>query len=128
MAVAKTGEMRVVMGWFVLATGRGVPATPVTCSSGAASRSRSTTGGRSVWLVRSEAEKFEQAGCGDTVGVADAEDPAGKLLPAGEIIGLSAAQAERAGGGHQIDGRGGAQLRDGHGCHVSLLASRAVAG
>jgi len=43
----------------------------------------------------------------------------GKLLSAGEVIGLGAAQAERASGGHQVKRGSGAELRDGHGCHVS---------
>ena len=82
----------------------------------------------SALLVRSEAEELEQAGGGDTVGVADADDPAGKLLPAGEVIRFGAAQAQHAGGGHQVDGGGGAELRDGDGCHGSLLGSRALVG
>jgi hypothetical protein len=90
--------------------------------------SASPTGRASVWLVGSETEDIEQADSGDAVGVADADDPAWELLPAGEVIGFGAAQVERAGGGHQVDGGGGAQLGDGYGVHVSLLASRAVVG
>jgi hypothetical protein len=36
-----------------------------------------------------------------------------ELLSAGEVISLGAAQAERASGGHQVDGGGGAKLRNG---------------
>jgi hypothetical protein len=43
--------------------------------------------------VRSETEELEQAGGGDPVGVADADDPAWELLPSGEVIRFGAAQA-----------------------------------
>jgi hypothetical protein len=53
----------------------------------------SPAGRASVCLVGSETEELEQACGGDTVGIADAENPAGKLLSAGEIISLGAARA-----------------------------------
>lgn len=51
VAVAKTGERRVVMGWFMPAAGYGVPGHPVTWLSRATSRSRNTTCPGSKWPV-----------------------------------------------------------------------------
>src|ERR1022692_1918566 len=64
--------------------------------------------GRGAGFFGGDPEQLEQPGGGDAVGVADADHPAGKLVMLGEFVGLGAAQAQRAGGGHQVDGGAGA--------------------
>lgn len=62
----------------------------------------SLAGRRAFGLARrSETEELEQAGGGDPVRFADADHPAGKLLPAGEFIGFGAALGARRGSPHR---------------------------
>ena len=86
----------------------------------------SLTGRRGFGLARRERDRGDRAGRrGDAVGVRRCGGLDRKLLPAGEVIRFSAAQAQRAGSGHQVDGRGGAELCDGDG---SLLGNWALVG